>query len=468
MNDAPTPSHLPRAAIGCALVPTPEDGALVMLVGELPEAMRFTGDPASADLVNGRFEGVWFGACRDGAPVIAFGLVDLTSSDAPPATWYLDDAPDGLVARCVEVPHLVAVVPSDAPGVDAFGHDAERTVGLMVHATIVEASCRLRSLERLALSRASGRALAAEDLVDLDDPDAVREALAPVHSRVARASGEMLTDNQVLPMAWRPWHYDLIAPEHRAAVHWRWPVVQVCFGLQDPTSSDLEGIAAPEAALQVRLRSYLNVVCRLARSIALNSGGSVSHRWGRDEPHGTVDVDAPHNDALAALLPYLRQLFDAQEGSGLSFAAMLKAFLAAAHAAGQAELVAELRRWKKAHAELRRNHIGVLQHRLAEEVAGESLGEPHRGFPNMPEMSPEQLIAIFMYGETLHRDAEKAAQVEAWDSDPLLGPLMRQEVRADAQVFVHFYGAFAGYVARWLEVADAQVAGEREAADADG
>ena len=86
----------------------------------------------------------------------------------------------------------------------------------------------------------------------------------------------------------------------------------------------------------------------------------------------------------------------------------------------------------------------------------------------MPEMSPEQLIAIFMYGETLHRDAEMAAQVEAWDSDPLLGPLMRQEVRADAQALVHFYGAFAGYVARWLEVADAQGAGEGEAADADG
>jgi hypothetical protein len=468
MNDAPTPSHLSRAAIGCALVPTPEDVMLVMLVGELPEAMRFTGDPLNADLVSDRFGGAWFGGCHDGAPAIAFGLVDLTSSDAPPATWYLGDAPDGLVARFVEVPHLVAVVPSDAPGVEAFGNDAEGTLGLLVHATIVEASCRLRSLERLALSRASGRAPATEDLVNVDDPDAMREALAPVHSRVARASGEMLTDNQVVPMAWTPWHYDLIAPEHRAAVHWRWPVVQVFFELQDPTSSDLEGIAAPEAAIQARLRSYLIVVQRLARSMALNSGGSVSQRWGRDEPDGTVDVDAPHDDALAALLPHLRQLFDPQEGSGLSFAEMLKALSAAAHAAGLAELVAELRRWKKAHAGLRRTHIGALQHQLAEEVAGESLGEPHRGFPGMPEMSPEQLIAIFMYGETLHRDAEKAAQVEAWDSDPLLGPLMRQEVRADAQAFVHFYGAFAGYVARWLEVADAQVAGEGEAADADG
>jgi len=186
--------------------------------------------------------------------------------------------------------------------------------------------------------------------------------------------------------------------------------------------------------------------------MALNSGGSVSHRRGRDEPAGTVEVDAPHDDALAALLPHLRQLFDAQEGSGLSFAEMLKALSAAAHTAGLVELVAELKRWKKAHSRLRRTHIGALQHQLAEELAGESLGEPHRGFPGMPEMSSEQLIAIFMYGETLHRDAEKAAQVEAWDSDPLLGPLMRQEVRADAQAFVHFYGAFAGYVragSRW-------------------
>jgi hypothetical protein len=436
-------------------MPTPEGETLVILVGELPEGMRFTGDPEAEDLITDRFGGAWFGARHNGAPVIAFGLVDLTSSDASPVTWYLRDAPDDLVTSFFDIPHLVAVVPSDAPGIEAFGHDDEGTVALMAHATIVEARCRLRSLERLALSRASGRPPATEDLVNLDDPGAVRAALSPVHSRVARATGEMLTDNQVVPMAWRPWHYDLITAEHRAALHWQWPVIQIFFELEDPTSSDLEGIAAPDAALQGRLRSYLTVVQRLARSMALNSGGSVRHSWGRDEPAGTVDVDAPHEDALAALLPHFRQLFDPQEGSGLSFAEMLKALSAAAHAAGLVELVAELKRWKKAHSRLRRTHIGALRHQLAEELAGESLGEPHRGFPGMPEISPEQLIAIFMYGETLHRDAEKAAQVEAWDSDPLLGPLTRQEVRADAQAFVHFYGAFAGYVARWLEVADA-------------
>jgi hypothetical protein len=115
-----------------------------------------------------------------------------------------------------------------------------------------------------------------------------------------------------------------------------------------------------------------------------------------------------------------------------------------------------MRRWKKAHQRLRRSHLGELRHELAEELSGKRLGSVARGpFLGEPEVSPEQLIRTYMYGETLHRDKALGQQIAEWDRSAMLGPVMRLEVRSDAQGFVHFYSAFAGYVARWLEVAAA-------------
>jgi hypothetical protein len=82
------------------------------------------------------------------------------------------------------------------------------------------------------------------------------------------------------------------------------------------------------------------------------------------------------------------------------------------------------------------------------------LGRVARGpFPGVLEIGPEQLIRTYMYGETLHRDEALEQRIAEWHRGPLLGPVIRLEVRSDAQGFVHFHGAFAGFVARWLESA---------------
>jgi hypothetical protein len=176
----------------------------------------------------------------------------------------------------------------------------------------------------------------------------------------------------------------------------------------------------------------------------------------REHGDAPVEVDAPHADALAALLPALRLLFDPQKGSGMSFNHVLNALSAAEKAAGLTESGAELRRWKKAHQRLRRSHLGELRHELAEELSGERLGRvARRPFPGEPRISPDQLIRTYIYGETLHRDQALEQQIAEWDRSARLGPVMCLEVRSDAQGFVHFYGAFAGYVGRWLEVAAA-------------
>lgn len=441
----------PRQALGWASVARPDGGTLVLLLADLPRRMRFVGDPDTVDLVSDDFGGAWFGGALDGDPVVAFGLVDLNGPEATPAVWYLADPPPEVVTTIVDIPHLVAVVPADAPGTEDFGRDPERTIALLTHATVVEVFHSPRSLLAFASPRENAQPTDHHEAVDLERPDALRVALAPVRSRVARSTGEMLTDDQLVPMAWRPWHYDLIDAEHVSGLLWQWPIIQTYFELKNPASLDIEGVSAPSSAQQGKLRSYLSVVERLARSMGVNSGGSVKWTLTRELGSGAVEVDAPHDDALAALLPNLRQLFDPDEGSRLSFTHMLKAFSGAAHSAGLTDLTAELRVWRRAHAQLRRTHVDALRHELAEEAAGEALGRPHRGASSrIPDIPSEKLITTFMYGETLHRDEDKARQIADWDEDPLLGPLMRQEVRADAQAFVHFYGGFAGYIARWL------------------
>jgi hypothetical protein len=111
--------------------------------------------------------------------------------------------------------------------------------------------------------------------------DAVRAALAPVQSWVALATGELLTDNQVLPMAWRPWHYDLIEAEHIRGLHWQWPVIQIFFGLAEPTVHSLDGIGSPSPEQRRMLENYLATVRRLAGSLAVNSPDSIKARFAR-------------------------------------------------------------------------------------------------------------------------------------------------------------------------------------------
>ncbi len=185
--------------------------------------------------------------------------------------------------------------------------------------------------------------------------------------------------------------------------------------------------------------------------MSLKSPGSVKSSWTRDQGEGPIEVQAPHRDVPRALLTTLRFVHDESEGSGLAFTHICNLISAAAHRAELTDLVSELKIWKKAHAKLKRTHVRALQHELVVEAGAEDLGEPTRGpMSGMPDVEPQVLIRHFTYGETLHRDEEAEATIAGWDAHPLVGPLMRQEVRADAAVFVDFYAAFAGFVDRWL------------------
>jgi hypothetical protein len=247
-----------------ATLNTGDDGTLVMLVGDLPRPMRFAGDPTTAAATSDTFGGAWFGARWDGVPVLAFGLVELDDAAGAIAAWCVADPPPSLIDAALDVPHVVAVIPSDVAGVEAFGRDAEASVALLAYATMVEASHQAPSLLTLAESYDRDEPAADPVLGDLEDLDAVRAALAPVRSRVALATGELLTDNQALPMAWRPWHYNLIEEEHTGGLQWQWPVIQIFFGLAEPTVHSLDGIGSPSPEQRRMLENYLAIARRLA------------------------------------------------------------------------------------------------------------------------------------------------------------------------------------------------------------
>jgi hypothetical protein len=62
-------------------------------------------------------------ACR----VLAFGLVELGDAAGTIAAWCVADPPSSLIDAALDVPHVVAVIPSDVPGIEAFG-DADAAV----------------------------------------------------------------------------------------------------------------------------------------------------------------------------------------------------------------------------------------------------------------------------------------------------------------------------------------------------
>jgi hypothetical protein len=67
---------------------------------------------------------------------------------------------------------VVAIIPSDVPGVEAFGRDADASVALLACATIVEASHLAPSLLTLAESYDRDEPAADSLLVEVEDLDA--------------------------------------------------------------------------------------------------------------------------------------------------------------------------------------------------------------------------------------------------------------------------------------------------------
>ncbi|MDO9440616.1 MAG: hypothetical protein Q7T73_06980 [Beijerinckiaceae bacterium] len=381
-------------------------GAIVLVVVDLPDDMR-AALPAD-DYISNAHHGSWFGGGLDGEPVLVLGLSRVApAGEEAGAVWYFPSAPLNVVEP-VTNPHTVIVLPSDTPSAAALiAGDSGRVFEELDYAVIVQTDLVPRSLRSLRVALAAGEDPGPEDLVPLSDPQAVHRAFGPMHSRRALATGEMLTDNQLIPMAWRPWHYDLVAEPK--GLHYSWPIVQTYFGFKDPSSIPLAGVAAPSPEQRRKLRSYLDTVQRLARSISVNSGGSIKTGWSRHEGQRPIEVDAPHEDALDALLSHLRKLVHHDENSRIAFTRMQKALSAAAKEAGDDNLMAELRVWRKAHATLLRSHLAVLMYELAGEYTGEEYEEEvARGpLPGAPDISPDELLRLYMYGQTMHLDDDK-------------------------------------------------------------
>ncbi|MEJ7893062.1 MAG: hypothetical protein WKF94_10510 [Solirubrobacteraceae bacterium] len=431
-----------------------EDNLVIFVVVKLPDWLRRDDEAVQQDADIEGSAARWFGATLDGTPTLGLVVAELHGDAPRHASWVLPDAPQQLVGSASTLPHLIGLVADDEQAIDQLRSGYSLDPELLNRATHVDSHSPSDSILRLAWGLPDE--VDSVEIVDAGDPEAIARETLPLRSRVALAEGEILDDNQVLPMAWRPWHYDLV--EQQRGLRWTWPTQQIYFGLQHPSAVIRRQLVPPDNATAKSLRGYLATVRRLSRSMAVNGGGSIRWKWTRDDGDLPIEVEGPHEDALDAMLPHLRKLMDPNEESGFSFNRVQKALAVEAHRAGDVVFKDELRRWKSAEKGIRRIHHRALQYELAAELGDELKGAAIRGpLDGVPEIEPEALIRIYMYGETLHVK-EGLQQIEEWDRDPTLGPLMRQEARGDAIALLHFYGAFATYVAEWLDAGQAEAA----------
>lgn len=424
------------------------DDRLIFVIVDLPDWLR--GSPSE----NGELpeiEGVsarWFGASYAGDPALGLVVAEQVGDRPRAATWLIPAPPSVCVEAANAAPHIVGLISSDDPGADELLAEEGAPAEVLSRATHVEMRHVADSVTQLYGALAAG--LDGSGLPDAGDDEVLAREAARVRARVALARGERVTEDQLLPMAWRPWHYDFV--EDHNGLLWAWPTQQIYFGLQHPSRVNVGALGRAPAEAEKTLHGFLATVKRLSRSLAVNAGGAIKIRMTEADGLLPPDVDSPHDDALDAMLTHLRKLLDPNEVSGFSFSRVYKAMAAAAHSAGASGLQDELRRWRDAEKGVRRTQRQALRHELLAELGvwPDEQDVARVPFPGVPQISPEALINVYMYGEALHVHEGKA-QLDEWDSDPVLGPLMRQEARSDANALLHFYGAFGTYVQAWLD-----------------
>lgn len=457
----PAPEHI-RAA---SLIKGEETGPVVLLGLPVPDWLSEHADfNPDAHPVRSDVAAIWTAARHREEPglLLVVGENEEPHEDCPCSYWFLPRPPDDLLSVLLGGRHTVVLADDQHPQFEAWLTTGTPPQELLMTAHFVAGSGGSDAL-RLLFSAVEAATQAAR-LPDADDPEVLAALRARLFARVQRATGEFVAENQLLPMAWRPWHLDFL--DTLNGVAWVWPVQQVYLGLRAPGDVWPEDLPAPSEDDARTLTGFLETVERLARSMTINQGGSLKMSWSRDTDEIDVQADGPHGDAFDAALVHVRKLTDPTEQSGFSFTQVRNILARAAHTANAQDLGTELKHWKNAEKTLLTTSVTQLQHELVAEMLGDPVETP--GLFQASDRTPKELLDIYMYGDVLHV-AEGAEQVRTWDADPFLGPTQRMHAREAISSLVHFYGAFATYIHHWLSTGNdnehANAAGGRQQRD---
>ncbi len=220
-----------------------------------------------------------------------------------------------------------------------------------------------------------------------------------------------------------------------------WKQLGYVFGLPDPRSfPPLPDVLEDEERGLVE--RYVQVAYRLAGSGLLNAlseGFNISQPEGLGGPE-EITQNFSRDDLQAGFAVFLRQCASTDTGERASFhrvRGILDRAAAATNDEFRGERLGQLKAWRSAAATLHRKSLNQL---IRDKLVAE---EQLRAFAYDEEHAPADLLRIYNYGDLIHWDTERSAELAAFERDPFTASDRRLAFLDGASGLAHLYIGFA-------------------------
>jgi hypothetical protein len=217
-----------------------------------------------------------------------------------------------------------------------------------------------------------------------------------------------------------------------------WKQLGYVFPLPDPRSfPPFPDVLTHEERTVVE--RYVQVAAHLAGSGLLNAlseGFNIRQREGLGGPE-EVTPNFSRADLQAGFAVFLRQCDADERASFHRVRGILDRVAAAINDAFQGARLARLKAWRSAAAALHKKSLNqLIRDKL---LADEQL----RAFAYEEENTPAELLRIYDYGDLLHWDSERSAELAAFERDTFVASDRRLAFLDGASGLAHLYVGFA-------------------------
>jgi hypothetical protein len=237
-------------------------------------------------------------------------------------------------------------------------------------------------------------------------------------------------------------------PGFEKSAEWWWGILRRLF---PPPSAEafppLSTLPSPEE--REVIGRFMRQTALLMESEGLNGASGIRTSWSRDGSW-SVDSNFPPYEALSGLAAQFRQLYSSEERG--SFYAVMRILwqLSRDGSVDETQRTEALRTWSKAVARLRSKG--------ARSLADEAISVSPLGPEDNPSPTPDEVIRIFTNAEHLHWDREKAEQLGAWRSHPVLEAHFQYEFHEAVAPLAYLSILFAAFVGGVLKRSEARAA----------
>ena len=273
--------------------------------------------------------------------------------------------------------------------------------------------------------------------VESDGGDVITSGKQPSTARTAKleaVSFEILALEQ--PLRFAPPMAELgTSPE--GFEYW-WKLLQFALPLADPNDFPPLGANSYTGAEHATVFRYISVTRDLAASTVLNSPAKVTMQLDKNGRESIVREGFPPRDSVVGFISLFRQCYSTHEEA--SFTNIYKLIERVNEQIGNSQKLSRrrvLKLWRFAHGQLRGWPLLEL---VGKELELQDKWSS-RFTPHLHDLNPEQLIALFAYGDLIHWGAARNDLVAF--SAGALGAARELNFLRVAVSLAHFYAGFA-------------------------